>query len=147
MRTGPRQTPSPRPLPALGVHLCAAWGSGPALQWALDQIATGKADTLVVARLGNLSPTVANLPPLLRWFAESERRLIAIDVRLATATDAGWLAAFALAGVGGWEHERLSARPRQGLEAARSRGAGRAGAAVADVREQREPSYACVRTA
>ena len=117
------------------------WGEregGPALRWALDQIATGEADTLVVARLRNLSPCVANLPPLLRWFTEPERRLIAIDLRLDTATDAGRLAASALAGVGNWENERLSARTRRGLEAARSRGAGRAGAAVADVPELRK---------
>ena len=111
---------------------------GPALRWALDQIATGEADTLVVARLRNLSPCVANLPPLLRWFTEPERRLIAIDLRLDTATDAGRLAASALAGVGSWENERLSARTRRGLEAARSRGAGRAGAAVSDVPELRK---------
>ena len=108
------------------------------MRWALDQIATGKANTLVVARLRNLSPNVASLPPLLRWFTEAERRLVAIDLRLDTATDAGRLAAFALAGVGSWENERLSARTRRGLEAARSRGAGRAGAAVADLPELRE---------
>jgi DNA invertase Pin-like site-specific DNA recombinase len=113
-------------------------GGGPGLRWALDQIAAGEADTLVVARLQNLSPNVANLPSLLRWFTHPERRLVAIDLRLDTATEAGRLAAFALAGVGSWENERLSARTRRGLEAARSRGAGRAGAAVADVPELRE---------
>ncbi|MDP9346764.1 MAG: recombinase family protein [Actinomycetota bacterium] len=113
-------------------------GGGPALQWALDQIAKGEADTLVVARLRSLSPNVAKLPPLLRWFIEPEQRLVAIDMQLDTATNAGRLAAFALAGVGSWENERLSARTRRGLEAARSRGAGRAGAAVADVPELRE---------
>jgi DNA invertase Pin-like site-specific DNA recombinase len=77
---------------------------------------------------------VANLPPLLRWFTEPERTLVAIDLRLDTATEAGRLAAFALAGVGGWEHERISARTRRGLEAARSRGR----AAVADQPELRE---------
>ena len=112
-------------------------GSRPALRWALDQIATGKANTLVVARLRTLSPNVAGLPRLLHWFAEAERRLVAIDLRLDTATDAGRLTAFALAGVGSWENERLSARTRRGLEAARSRGAGRAGAAVADLPELR----------
>jgi len=111
---------------------------GPALQWALGQLATGEAGTLVVARLRNLSPTVADLPPLLHWFNAPERRLVAIDLGLDTAHEAGRLAASALAGVGGWENERLSARTRRGLEAARSRGAGRAGAAVADVPELRE---------
>ena len=111
---------------------------GPALQWALGQLAKGEAGTLVVARLRNLSPTVADLPPLLRWFNAPERRLVAIDLELDTAHEAGRLAAAALAGVGRWENERLSARTRRGLEAARSRGAGRAGAAVADVPELRE---------
>ena len=40
--------------------------------------------------------------------------------------------------MGSWENERLSERTRRGLEAARSRGRGRAGAAVADVPELRE---------
>ena len=113
-------------------------GGGPALHWALDQLATGEADTLVVPRLRDLAPNVAKLPPLLRWFTESEHRLVAIDLELDTATDAGRLAAFALAGVGSWENERLSARTREGLEAARSRGAGRAAPAVADVPELSE---------
>jgi DNA invertase Pin-like site-specific DNA recombinase len=109
-------------------------GTHPALDWALEQIATGEAETLVTTTLRHLSPSVANLPPLLRWFTEPERALVAIDLRLDTATEAGRLAAFALAGVGGWEHERLSARTRRGLEAARSRGR----AAVADLPELRE---------
>jgi DNA invertase Pin-like site-specific DNA recombinase len=112
-------------------------GSRPALRWTLDQIATGEANTLVVARLRTLAPNVASLPRLLHWFTEAERRLVAIDLRLDTATDAGRLTASALEGVGSWENERLSARTRRGLEAARSRGAGRAGAAVADLPELR----------
>src|SRR5581483_6005785 len=49
--------------------------------------------------------------------------------------EAGRLIAFALAGVGGWEHERLSVRTRRGLEIARSRGRGRGRAAVDDAPE------------
>ena len=113
-------------------------GARPALGWVLERIAAGEAQTLVVARLRDLSTRVADLPPLLRWFTEPQRTLVAIDLKLDTATEAGRLAAFALAGVGGWEHERLSARTRRGLEAARSRGAGRGRAAVADVPELRE---------
>jgi recombinase len=78
---------------------------------------------------------VANLPPLLSWFTGPERTLIAIDLRLDTQTEAGRLAALAVSRVGGWEHERISARTRRGLEAARARGGGQGRTAVADVPE------------
>jgi DNA invertase Pin-like site-specific DNA recombinase len=110
----------------------------PALSWALNRIALGEASVLVVARLRDLSSNVANLPPLLRWFDHPGRTLIAIDMHIDTSTEAGRIAAVALAGVGGWEHERLSERTRRGLEAARSRAAGNGRAAVADVPELRE---------
>jgi len=110
----------------------------PSLAWALEQIASERADTLVVARLRDLAPNVANLPPLLTWFNAPSRTLIAIDLHLDTSTDAGQLAAAAIAGVGSWEHERLSERTRRGLEAARSRGNGHGRSAVADVPELQE---------
>jgi DNA invertase Pin-like site-specific DNA recombinase len=113
-------------------------GARPALCGLLERIAAGEADTLVVARLGHLSSTVASLPPLLRWFDARERTLVAIDLRIDTATEAGRLAAVALIGVGGWEHDRLSARTRRGLEAARARGATNGRAAVGDVPELRD---------
>jgi DNA invertase Pin-like site-specific DNA recombinase len=111
---------------------------GPGLQWALAQVAAGEAGTLVVARLRNLSPTVAGMSPLLRWFADPSRRLVAVEEQVDTATDVGRLAAIALASVGSGENERLSERTRRGLEKARSQGRGRAGATVADVPELRE---------
>jgi DNA invertase Pin-like site-specific DNA recombinase len=110
-------------------------GTTPALDWAIERIAAGEAQTLVVATLRHLAISVARLPPLLQWFAEPGRRLVAIDLRLDTATEAGRLTAFALAGVGGWEHERLSVRTRRGLDMARSRGRARGRAAVDDVPE------------
>jgi DNA invertase Pin-like site-specific DNA recombinase len=110
----------------------------PALRWTLDQLAADEAQTLVVARLGDLTDTAAGLPELLRWLSARGRRLIAVDVELDTATEAGGLTAGALAKVGGWERERISERTRRGLEAARSRGAKRGRPAVADVPELRE---------
>jgi DNA invertase Pin-like site-specific DNA recombinase len=110
----------------------------PSLTWALAQIANAGADALVVARLRDLSHNVANLTPLLRWFTEPDRSLVALDIGLDTATEAGQMTATALAGVGGWERERLSARTRQGLEAARRRGGGQGRTAVADVPELKE---------
>jgi DNA invertase Pin-like site-specific DNA recombinase len=112
--------------------------SRPALCGLLERVAAGEADTLVVARLGHLSSTLANLPPLLRWFESHAKTLVAIDLRIDTSTEAGRLAAFALMGVGGWERERLSARTRRGLEAARARGSQNGRATVDDVPELRE---------
>lgn len=110
----------------------------PSLAWALEEIAERRADVLVVARLKDLALNVATLPPLLSWFDDDRRTLIAIDLRLDTSTEAGRLAAMAVAGVGGWERERISARTRRGLEAARSRGAGQGRTAVADIPELHE---------
>jgi DNA invertase Pin-like site-specific DNA recombinase len=107
----------------------------PALAWALERIAKGEANVLVVPRLRDVSSNVANLPPLLHWFNEPSRTLIAIDMGIDTSTEPGRVAAEALAGVGGWEHQRLSERTRQGLEAVRSRGGVSGRAAVADVPE------------
>src|ERR1700741_3817555 len=64
--------------------------------------------------------------------------MAALALRLDTATEAGRLAAHALAGGGGWEPDRISARTRRGLEAARSRGGGQGRTAVADVPELHE---------
>jgi DNA invertase Pin-like site-specific DNA recombinase len=113
-------------------------GPGPGLRWALERIAAGDADALVTARLEHLSPSVAQLTPILHWFTSHERTLVSIDFQLDTSTEAGRLAALALAGVGGWERERLSVRTRRGLEAARARGSSLGRAAVEDVPELRE---------
>jgi DNA invertase Pin-like site-specific DNA recombinase len=110
----------------------------PALAWALEQLAAQKAEVLVVWRLRDLSSNVANLAPLLRWFDSEHRTLIALDLDLDTSTEAGRLAAVAIVGVGGWEHERISERTRRGLEAARSRGGAQGRTAVADIPELQE---------
>jgi DNA invertase Pin-like site-specific DNA recombinase len=113
-------------------------GARPALRAALERIASRQADTLVTAKLVHLSPTVANLPSLLRWLSASSRTLVAIDLQLDSATEAGRLAASALADIGGWEHDRLSVRTRRGLQAARARGSGAGQASVADLPELKE---------
>ena len=110
----------------------------PSLQRALAQIAANEADALVVSRLRDLSGSVATLTPLLRWFTDSGHVLVAIDIGLDTSTREGRLAAEAVAGIASWERERISARTRRGLEAARSRGARQGPTAVADVPELRD---------
>jgi DNA invertase Pin-like site-specific DNA recombinase len=113
-------------------------GARPALRGLLERMPADGAETLVVAELGHVSSTAAKLPPLLRWFSANNRRLVAIDLGLDTATEAGRQVAVALASVGGWEHERISARTRRGMEAARARGSGVGRAAIDDVPELRD---------
>jgi DNA invertase Pin-like site-specific DNA recombinase len=123
------------------VHDVAAPGeqrARPSLQWALAQIAEREADTLVVSRLGDLSGSAVTLSPLLRWFMDESRALVAIDLGLDTSTPEGHLAAEAVAGVGSLERERISVRTREGMAAARSRGGVQGRIAVADMPELHE---------
>jgi DNA invertase Pin-like site-specific DNA recombinase len=113
-------------------------GARPALCGLLERMSADGAETLVVAELEHISSTAAKLPRLLRWFSANNRRLVAIDLGLDTATEAGQQVALALASVGGWEHERISARTRRGMEAARARGSGVGRAAIDDVPELRD---------
>jgi DNA invertase Pin-like site-specific DNA recombinase len=71
----------------------------PSLAWALAQVADGSAQALVVPRLRDLAGELPELAPLLRWFLAQERRLVALDVAVDTATEAGRLAISAVAGV------------------------------------------------
>jgi DNA invertase Pin-like site-specific DNA recombinase len=92
----------------------------PSLAWALEQLAAESADVLVVARLRDLSSSVADLSALLSWFDSERRALIAIDLHLDTST------------VVANEHERIFPSTRRGPEAARSRGSAQGRTAVAD---------------
>lgn len=69
----------------------------PSLVWALEQLAEHKAEVIVVVRLRDLSANPANLRPLLTWFNAEHRRLIALDLGLDTATEAGQVIALASA--------------------------------------------------
>jgi DNA invertase Pin-like site-specific DNA recombinase len=110
---------------------CGSLEQRPVLVWALEQLAKDRVDVLIVPRLRDLSANVADLAPLLRWFDSDRRTLIALDLGLDTSTEAGRLAAVAIAGVGSWELERVTARRQR--ETARPRAQGRT--AVADVPE------------
>jgi hypothetical protein len=68
-----------------------------ALVAALEELAFERAETLVVTRLHDLSASTADMAPLLRWFAGERHTLVAMDLALDTATEAGRIAALALA--------------------------------------------------
>jgi peptidoglycan hydrolase-like protein with peptidoglycan-binding domain/DNA invertase Pin-like site-specific DNA recombinase len=98
----------------------------PGLDYALERLANGEGSCLVVAQLGRLSRSAAELARILDWLKEHGIRLVAIDVELDTATPAGRLAADALISVGALELEQLAPRsagrpPATGAEGAGSR--------------------------
>jgi DNA invertase Pin-like site-specific DNA recombinase len=80
----------------------------PGLDYALERLANGEASCLMVAQLGRLSRSAAELARILDWLKQRGIRLVAIDVELDTATPAGRLAADALISVGALELEELA---------------------------------------
>jgi peptidoglycan hydrolase-like protein with peptidoglycan-binding domain/DNA invertase Pin-like site-specific DNA recombinase len=110
----------------------------PGLTYALERVARGEASCLVVSQLRRLSPSASDLGRILESIAAGGGRLVAMDVDVDTAAPAGRKAANVLISVGAWERERVGARTRKGLEAARAKGnrVGRPG--VDDVPELKE---------
>jgi peptidoglycan hydrolase-like protein with peptidoglycan-binding domain/DNA invertase Pin-like site-specific DNA recombinase len=84
------------------------------LLYALDKIGRGEAECIIVAELGRLSRSAADLGGVLDRLKRTGGRLVALDLGLDTASPEGRVAAQALASVSSWEHERS----RKGLAAA-----------------------------
>ena len=81
----------------------------PGLEYALERLARGEASCLIVAELGRLSRSAAELGRIIDWLRRHEIRLLALDIELDTATPVGQMAAEALSSVGAWERGRLPA--------------------------------------
>jgi DNA invertase Pin-like site-specific DNA recombinase len=94
----------------------------PGLQRALERIAAGDVDGLVVAKLDRLSRSVIDFATLLDWFTEAEATLLALDLDVDTSTPGGRLVANVFASVAEWERETIAARTSAGLAAARADG-------------------------
>jgi peptidoglycan hydrolase-like protein with peptidoglycan-binding domain/DNA invertase Pin-like site-specific DNA recombinase len=84
------------------------------LKSALERLARGEASCLIVAELGRLSRSAAELGRIIDWLRQHEVRLLALDIELDTATPVGQMAADALISVGARERERLAALAGQG---------------------------------
>src|SRR5215218_5974313 len=95
----------------------------PGLDNALERLANGEGSCLVVAQLGRLSRSAAELARMLDWLKQHGIRLVAIDVELDTATPAGRLAADALISVGSLELEQLAPRSAGAAAATGAKGA------------------------
>ena len=94
----------------------------PGLRRALERIAAGKADGLVVSKLDRLSRSVVDFGHLLEWFEVAGATLAALDLGVDTSTPQGKLVANVLAAVAEWERDTIAQRTKDGLAAARADG-------------------------
>ena len=80
----------------------------PGLRYALERIAAGEAQGLVVPGLRRLTRSVAELGPIIEWCARREARLVAVAQGLDTSERESRIAARLIIEVSRWERERLS---------------------------------------
>ena len=90
----------------------------PGLGYALERIANGDANGLVVSDLQRLSGSIVDLGALMDWFRHARATLIALDLGIDTSTPEGDHVAETLIALSTHEHERLASRTRMGLAAA-----------------------------
>jgi hypothetical protein len=83
----------------------------PGLRYALERIRRGEALCLVVAELGGVARSAAELSRLIDELREVDGRFVAKDVDLDTASPEARVAINALTAVGGWEGEPLPEEP------------------------------------
>lgn len=111
----------------------------PGLRRALEVIAAGRADGLIVAKLDRLSRSVIDFGELLVWFREEAKAtLVALDLGVDTSTAAGELVANVFAAVAQWERSVIAERTKAALAELRSQGRPTGRAAVADHAELQE---------
>lgn len=104
----------------------------PGLRQALERIAAGSADGLIVAKLDRLSRSVIDFVLLLEWMSEADATLVALDLAIDTSTPSGRLMANVMASFAEWERDVIAARTRAGLASLRARGQPTGRPAVAD---------------
>lgn len=79
-------------------------------------------DQLVITKLDRLGRSLANLIELSRWLDEHGVDLVVLHQGIDTSTAIGRMFFHILGAIAEFEHELLSERTRDGLEAARARG-------------------------
>jgi DNA invertase Pin-like site-specific DNA recombinase len=104
----------------------------PGLDYALERIADGQADGLVVADLKRLSRSIVDLGALMAWFRDAHATLIALDLDIDTSTPEGHRVAATLITLHDWERERIASRTRNGLAEGRANGRATGRPAVSD---------------
>ena len=110
------------------VEVCTDVASGKSLRkrvnlaHALDRLASGEVDVLVVAKLDRLSRSVPDFASLLARANTEGWALTLCDVDVDTTTPSGKMVAQIMMVLAEWEREMIGDRTRKALEAARARG-------------------------
>jgi DNA invertase Pin-like site-specific DNA recombinase len=104
----------------------------PALRQALQLIAAGDADGIVVAKLDRLTRSIVDFGELLEWLTEANAGLVALDLRLDTSTPTGAMVAQVLVVVAEWERRTIAERTRNAMAAKRAAGEATGRASLAD---------------
>ena len=94
----------------------------PELGAALERLAAGDAQVLLVAKLDRVSRSTVDAVGLLERSRREGWQLVALDLGVDPTTPAGEFFATMLAAIGQWERRTISARTREALAAARQRG-------------------------
>jgi DNA invertase Pin-like site-specific DNA recombinase len=87
----------------------------PALGYALQRIAHGQADGLVVSDMQRLSRSIVDLGALMAWFRNARAALIALDLDIDTSTPRGRRVASTLITLSDHAQRRIAHRTRIGL--------------------------------
>jgi DNA invertase Pin-like site-specific DNA recombinase len=114
----------------------------PGLKRALEMIAAGEADGLVVSKLDRLSRSVIDFSDLLEWFEHGGARFVALDLKVDTTTPSGRMIASILVVIAEWERGTIAARTKAGLAAKRAQGQATGRPSVADRPELLERIHA-----
>lgn len=104
----------------------------PGLMRALQAIADGEADGLVVSKLDRLTRSIVDFGELLEWLADAGASLVALDLKLDTSTPTGAMVAQIMVVVAEWERRTIAERTKNALGAKRAAGQPTGRAAVAD---------------
>lgn len=97
----------------------------PGLKRALEMLAAGRADVLLVTKLDRLSRSVIDFNELLHWFKvdmRDECKLVALDLGIDTSTASGELVANLMATIAQWERRVIGERTRAALAALKAQG-------------------------
>lgn len=90
-------------------------GTRPGLRYALERIAGGDAEGLVVSDLRRLTRSIVDLGAVITWFRDADATLIALDLGIDTSTPEGVQVAATLIALSRHEHQLIASRTRRGL--------------------------------